>query len=254
MTQIKSAQKAKHKGEDPWYQVMLMGLEKPEWVRHVGIFAGDPSVCCFSDNQLMRLDAMAHETIFLVDMTFDAGDFWLINTAHEHVMLHSKQTESCPWLLGPVEAVKRKDTASYDMLFYYMKLRGQQIGIKLDKSVKYTGSDDEKPLNIALKKQFPEATELACIVHFRRNVSDKLVGFPQDFKNMVMGDIFGKDGLLNSADEIQFDERLVVCCATWDEEERNITNAEPTFSAYIRKYKAEKMKSEMLIKVYMLYI
>ena len=74
------------------------------------------------------------------------------------------------------------------------------------------GSDEEKAILKAIQQSFPGATQLLCQRHLEENVQRHLqhkVGVPEKMRDEIISLIFGKDGLLNMKDLVDFELRYL---------------------------------------------
>ena len=83
-------------------------------------------------------------------------------------------------------------------------------------------TDGQEALIDAFSHCFPNAVQLRCFIHFKRNVSEKLkeYGIPTSVAEEFLCDIFGKhsgsmynEGLVDCTSDKDFGERLEKCRA-----------------------------------------
>ncbi|CAC5422536.1 unnamed protein product [Mytilus coruscus] len=72
------------------------------------------------------------------------------------------------------------------------------------------GSDDEKAMTNAIRDAFPSATRLLCSKHFKDNLKHYLqnkIGVEVKKRNEIMDNIFGKDGVVNANNTVDFEDK-----------------------------------------------
>ena len=76
------------------------------------------------------------------------------------------------------------------------------------------GSDEEKAILKAIQQSFPSAQQLLCQRHLEENVRlhlQRKVGVPEKTRNEVISLIFGKAGLVNCKDQVDFELNAFHC-------------------------------------------
>ncbi|CAC5425437.1 unnamed protein product [Mytilus coruscus] len=71
------------------------------------------------------------------------------------------------------------------------------------------GSDDEKAMTNDIRDAFPSATRLLCSKHLKDNLKHYLqnkIGVEVKERNEIMDNIFGKDGVVNANNTVDFED------------------------------------------------
>lgn len=98
------------------------------------------------------------------------------------------------------------------------------------------GTDDDKAIDVAIKKTFPDAVHVICIRHMKQNIERHMIdkGFRLSFLKMVADDLFSERGfMLNPA--VHPEEALNILYAKWDSED-------VAFSSWFKKYQECRVK------------
>ena len=113
------------------------------------------------------------------------------------------------------------------------------------------GTDGQEALIDAFSHCFPNAVQLRCFIHFKRNVSEKLkeYGIPTSVAEEFLCDIFGKhsgsmynEGLVDCTSDKDFGERLEKCRAVWNAREAPYApTSGPRFFNYFLRYKSDSV-------------
>ena len=134
------------------------------------------------------------QSILFIDITFQLGPFYLLLTAYQNTILFVKATEECSTMIGPLMLCMLKDECTY--LTRFQKMTAHMPSLK--GYLQGYASDHEKLLRNALDHEYPAAVSYNCVVHAKRNISQKCneLGLSKALSLEIIKDIFGQGGLL----------------------------------------------------------
>ena len=172
--------------------------------------------------------------MLFIDITFQLGPFYLLLTAYQNTNLFVKATEGCPTMIGPLMLCMLKDECTYLTLF--RKMTAHMPGLK-GYLQGYT-SDHEKSLRNALAHEFPVAVSYICVVHAKRNISEKFseLGLSKALSSEIIKDIFGQGGLLYCETRESYEFLCNKLIDKWTDLE-GAEKKNPLFSQYFETYK-----------------
>ena len=185
--------------------------------------------------------------VLTADTTYNLGDFYVTPLTYPHLMLQDVKTGMSPLMLGPVLIHQRVDFTAFN--YFASTLVGCRRELR---KILSFGSDGDKALVEAFTHNFPNAIQLRCFIHFKRNVQEKLkeYGFAASVTSEFIADIFGKRvgntfyaGLVDSASLSEFDERFECLKSVWDLRESTcMPTIEPRFYNYFSQYQADVVR------------
>ncbi len=184
-------------------KVMVMKHEQPL-----------PDIMMWSDELLAQVRNLCGNKgfkpgILAVDRTFNLGKFFLTTTVFKQTNLcrHEGDDNSHPVFLGPVLLHFDAKYPTYKNFFSTLEaaLHNELEGVQISGAL-MVGSDEEAALVKALEKSFPGAFLVHCTMHLKNNALRHLEeqGIPRKDRNELVQEIFGKNGLLDSASEREF--------------------------------------------------
>lgn len=218
--------------------------------------APDPQCIMFFDWQVADMERFLvnGKGILTVDSTYNLGDFYVTPTTFPHFMLEDVITRKHPTILGPVLVHQRMDFATFN--YFGSSLIG--FNKKLCHLSAF-GTDGQESLIDAFGHSFPEAIQLRCFIHFKRNISEKLkkYGIPSKVAQEFIDDIFGcscgstyMEGLVDCSSESEFKEKLERCKGIWTvRESLYAPSSGPRFYNYFHRYKSDVVCYNMLKSV-----
>jgi len=191
-----------------------------------------PSVILYTDEQLQDLKKFCtseSKQIIGVDRTFNLGATYVTLTVFHNYNLIRKISNNPPIMMGPCYLHWDGTYHSYHRFFSHLQCFLDDVaGAELSGKNLVFGSDEEKAITKAIKKCFPESQQILCTRHveenFKRHLRQLIGEGDSNFKT-VMSDIFGADGLLHSADDVEFDLKVL-------ELESKYENCLPAFRRY----------------------
>ena len=188
--------------------------------------------------------------ILTADTTYNLGDFYVTPLTYPHLMLQDIKTGMSPLMLGPVLIHQRVDFTAFN--YFASTLVGCRRELR---KILSFGSDGDKALVETFTHNFPNAIQLRCFIHFKRNVQEKLkeYGFAASVTSEFTADIFGKcvgntiyAGLVDSASLGEFDERFECLKPVWELRESTcMPTSEPRFYNYFSQYQADVVRYHM---------
>ena len=214
----------------------------------------EPQCILFMDWQLADMERFLVEVethgILTVDPTYNLGQFYVTPTTYPHLLLQDITTRKHPSLIGPVLVHQRMEFSSFN--YFSSTLIGFNKKLR---SVKAFGTDGQEALIDAFSHSFPDAVQLRCFIHMKKNIAEKLrdYGLPPHVAQEFISDIFGKhcgstynEGLVDSASEDQFFERLTKCEKIWNAREAPYAPlGGPRFFDYFNRYKSSAVCHSM---------
>ena len=213
---------------DPLFMVMEQSKLCESGDKFVRVVTACPEPMCIlaSDQQLTDLVRFGTNpslfSVLSVDPTFSLGDFSVTCITYRHLLLIDPRTGQSPIMLGPLFVHQSKSYTTYH--FFASSLLG--IAPKLVGVLAF-GTDGEKALVKAFKRQLQFAVHLRCFRHIRQDIKRKLtadMGFPSDIASEVLADIFGNkegptffEGLVDCNSKDEFDSKLSMLEERWEE-------------------------------------
>ena len=148
-----------------------------------------------------------------IDRTFNLGSFYVTWFVYKNNRVVRKESNDHPIFLGPIFLHKE---ARFDKYHYFLShinagLSSQieSVDVILPPSIQI-GSNEEKSLTKAIDTVFPDAKRSLCTKHLKDNVSAYLrnkIRVKTKERVHIMDSIVGEEGVLNSKDIFEFDER-----------------------------------------------
>ena len=116
-------------------------------------------------------------------------------------------------MLGPLFLHWDGSCSTYKRFFSHLRTKfDSNINTEVGLCDIVIGSDEEKAILKAIQQSFPGATQLLCQRHLEENVRRHLqnqVGVPEKTRSEIISLIFGKDGLVNTKDLVDFELRYL---------------------------------------------
>ena len=239
--------------KDPLYDITTYMKENREdkFIRTYSLDDASPKVVLFTDGQLDDLvnfccnERNGFKSLMYADITFNLGPFFLLVIAYKNTLLFTKNTETCPAMLGPMMLCLLKDEETYVTMF--QKLTAKIPGLHF---LQGYCTDSEKALRNSLARQFPFALQFLCWIHARRNIRDQC---SRKFKlssrltQEIITDIFSD--LVSFKDRKHFNERAEELKEKWDRLEKQERTGSPKFSTYFTKYKQNDIRDYMRVSM-----
>ena len=193
--------------------IMNMMNDHPFIQEIVQIKGKPPMVILYTEDQLkdVRNFCVKHKekTVLGVDRTFNLGACFVTLTVFKNTHLLRRSTQCSPIMLGPLFLHWDGTCLTYQRFFSHLRTKlDANINTEVGFGDLVVGSDEEKAIMKAVHQSFPSATQLLCQRHMEENVRRHLqhkVGVSDKLKNEIVSLIFGKDGLTNAKDLIEFD-------------------------------------------------
>ena len=91
------------------------------------------------------------------------------------------------------------------------------------------GTDDDKAARLAIKKSIPEATQVLCTRHLKKNTDQYMsekVGLEKNLRQIILKKLFSENGLTSSEDETTFEIRV-------EEIKEYVEKKAPSFGEYL---------------------
>ena len=159
-------------------------------------------------------------------------------------MLEDITTRKNPSLLGPVLIHQKMNFSTFN--YFSSTLVGFNKKLR---NLSAFGTVGQEALIDAFGHCFPNAVQLRCSIHFKRNVAEKLTEYdiPTNVADEHFSDIFGKhsgstysEGLVDSVSENDFIERLEKCRTVWNACEAQFApTSGPQFLNNFLRYKSD---------------
>ena len=212
---------------DPWYCLLneskVQARKKSTaFIRDVRVGA-EPFCVLVSQRQLMDLQRFCcnlHEFRPLtVDPTFDIGKFNVTPISYQNLMLHTKEEEKHPTLIGPLLIHEKKTKETYSLFCGTLR----SLNPELSKLLAY-GTDDKEALISAFEENFERSTHLLCTNHLQKNAESRLVQMEitGKVKQDILADIFGRQngpiyesGLCDADSDEIFQQQMLVLKEKW---------------------------------------
>jgi hypothetical protein len=246
-------------GKDLLYVMMAQckQAEKNERFVQEVTCAPEPMAILCTDQQLGDMERFCCDpnefAIMGIDPTFNLGDFNVTPIVYQHLLVEHRRSGQSPWMLGPILIHYKKEFRNYN--FFLSALIGLQPTLA---HVRAVGTDGEVNLIRAVQQQFNHALQLRCFRHLQGNIERHLqaLKIPVAVIRKYVLDIFGTDdeagvhheGLVDSIDVQEFDERLRQIQPVWAKREEDI-QVNINFHAWFSKYKANDVRSGALREI-----
>ena len=117
------------------------------------------------------------------------------------------------------------------------------------------GTDGDQNLTDACGHNFPNAVQIRCFIHYKRNLQEKLhdLGIPKPTSDLFLDDVFGKsernvrmEGQVDLCRVEEFDSKFAALQDVWENRERPYCgSAGPQFYDHFSRYHAEVIRSHM---------
>ena len=154
--------------------------------------APDPQCVLFTDYQISDLAWFTTNSrefsILTADTTYNLGEFYVTPIVYKHLMLENTLTNKNPYFLGPILVHQHKNFPAFDYFASTRIAHERRL-----KNVRAYGTDGDPALIEALSHNFPDALQLRCFIHLKRNVAEKLKqrGICNSKAQEFLADIFG---------------------------------------------------------------
>eukprot|EP00118_Oscarella_pearsei_P020416 m.221086 g.221086 ORF g.221086 m.221086 type:complete len:669 (+) comp39954_c1_seq15:519-2525(+) len=225
------------------------------FVRRVEL-APEPRIFLATDLQLNLLEKFCIDseqfTILTADPTFNCGNFDLTCVTFKNLTMSSRRDQANPLMIGPMMIHHRKLYDSYSFLFTSLVTARPAL-----KNLQAFGTDGANLVR-AMSHAFPQAEQLRCFLHVRRNLKDKLnrLDLPPGVIQEILHDIFGDslktdESLVDSPNDELFNERLLSLKGKWDslEQKHGRPNQACEFYLWFEKYQSETFRKHMITPV-----
>jgi len=167
-----------------------------------------PSVILYTDRQLNELKSFcfnrAEGSVLGFDATFNIAKLFVTPSVYRNVALNRRRTKECPVFLGPVFIHANQDFDTYADFFGHLSAKLADCNVQ---QLTF-GSDDDAAMRKCFKHFFPSASRVACSLHIKKNVSQKLddiMGKKSTDRKPLLDALFGPSGLLACDDEASLD-------------------------------------------------
>ena len=217
--------------DNPYIQEIIQMKGKP------------PMVILYTDDQLKDVKnfCIGHgsKSILGVDRTFNLGACFVTLTVFKNTHLLRRSSQSPPIMLGPVFFHWDGSCSTYQRFFSHIRTKlDTNINTEIGLCDIVVGSDEEKAILKAIQQSFPSAQQLLCQRHLEENVRrhlQKKVGVPEKTRNEVISLIFGKAGLVNCKDQVDFE----LTCLSLSNKFLEIT---PNFVSYFENSLVQRIR------------
>ena len=150
-----------------------------------------------------------------------------------------------PWFPGPILVHRRQRTKEFSYLWQAVKRFNKSAS-----GIKILGTDYCDELHAGLMAELNDGVvHLLGVQHAKENISRKLndYGIPLLQRQVIMDDIFGVSGLINSQSDSVYDEAVDLMKVKWSKIEGKFTrNVSPkSFVSYFEKHKQTIIKTKM---------
>ena len=186
--------------------------------------APEPQCILFSDWQLRDLVRFCtnHRRFspLSIDTTFNLGEFYVTPVSYYHLMLEDARTRKHPVIVGPMLVHQRMQFSTFNYFASTLVSSSKPL-----KNVLAFGTDGDKNLVEALAHNFPNAIQLRCFIHFKKNIQERLrdLGIPTTVACAFLNDIFGSsvggsrlEGLVDVSSMEDFDRKLESLEEVWN--------------------------------------
>ena len=139
------------------------------------------------------------------DITFHLGPFYLLLNVYNNPCLFYEVTNICPVMLGPLMLCLLKDQCTYDTLFQKMSSTVPGLACYLQGYA----SDFERALRNSMVLAFPHSVGYICMIHGKRNISEKCskLGLSNKLIREIEEDVLDQGGLIYARSKKAFDEQ-----------------------------------------------
>ena len=219
-------------------QYLLTMLNSHPYLQEVVQVKGKPPcVIIYTDQQMEELKKFCvkdptSKSILGVDRTFNLGPVYVTITVFQNYNLVRKSTNNAPIMLGPAYLHWDGSYETYHKFFSHLQSKLSTIvGTEISGTNLVFGSDEEKAMIKALHQCFPNADHKICSRHVEENVKRHLrskIGLNDAGTKTIVNSMFGKNGLISSADDVSFDLRVL-------EIDGQIAKKIPEFKDYFQK-------------------
>ena len=176
-----------------------------------------PMVILYTEDQLkdVRNFCVAHGSKFVlgVGRTFNLGACFLTLTVFKNTHLLRRSAQSHPIMLGPLFLHWDGTCSTNQSFFSYLRTKfDTNINTEVGLCNLVIESNEEEANLKAIQQNFPCATQFLCQRHLEENVRRHLQhkgGVPEKLRNELISLIFGKDGLVNPKDLVDFELRYL---------------------------------------------
>ena len=170
----------------------------------------------------------------VADTTFNIGEYYFTQTTYKNLSVVKKDNGENPWFPGPILVHRRQRTKEFSYLWQAVKRFNKSAS-----GIKILGTDDCDELHAGLMAELNDGVvHLLGVEHDKENISRKLndYGIPLLQRQVIMDDIFGVSGLINSQSDSAYDEAVDLMKVKWSKIEGKFTrNVSPNISRSISK-------------------
>ena len=240
---------------DELYTVMFQAKQEDSnqhFIRDMKVLP-EPAIILATEQQLKDLLRFCTNPsqfgILTVDPTFSLGEFDVTPVTYRHLLLNCRRSGKAPVCVGPILIHYRKTFSTYH--FFASSLTALARGLE---HLRAFGTDGEDALAAAFQQVFSSASHLACSIHMRRNIKDKLqeLGFPSGLVTSYLQDIFGQrqedtliEGLVDAKDEENYAHRLSLLVEKWLKCEQELFGS-GLFTEWFQTYKTDVIRETMI--------
>ena len=224
------------------------------FIRPYTLDDGLPKVIAFTEKQMDDIinfccnEKAGFKSLFLTDLTFQLGPFYVLLTSYTNTTLFVKGTNVCPTMLGPLILCMLKHEQTYITLF--QKLKAHRPGLQV--YLQGYATDSEAALRNVMAREFPLTQAFICTIHAKKNISEKCksLGLSQALTSSIIRDIFGVGGLVYANSRNEFEKRFNEFKLVWNELE-SAEKRHPQFVVYFDRNKKEDIFDHMHVKLSM---
>ena len=189
-------------------------------------------------------DRKRFKSLLFSDITFLLGLFYLLLTVYNNTCLFYEGINTCPAMPWPLMLCLLRDQCTYDTLFQKMN----SVVPGLASYLQGYASDCEKALRNYMVLAFPHSVGYICMIHGKRNISEKCskLGLSNKLIREIEEDVLDQGGLIYARSKKAFDEQ----CRQSKNKQHDLESAEklsPSFVQYFEKHKEEDIKDHMRV-------
>ena len=170
-----------------------------------------PSILLYTDKTMdiarYTCCTINRPSVLGVDRTFNMCDLFVTATSFKHPGLLRKSSGENPILVGPIMLHGSATHEVYGNMFAKIANRFGESGV----TNLVIGSDDEFALRRAIRDNMPQADNILCTRHLKKNVDEYLqntIGLNESDRHKVQDSIFGVDGAVSADDTVSYEEKL----------------------------------------------
>ena len=150
-------------------------------------------------------DRKRFKSLLFSDITFQLGLFYLLLTVYNNTCLFYEGINTCPAMPWPLMLCLLRDQCTYDTLFQKMN----SVVPGLASYLQGYASDCEKALRNYMVLAFPHSVGYICMIHGKRNISEKCskLGLSNKLIREIEEDVLDQGGLIYARSKKAFDEQ-----------------------------------------------